>query len=56
MAPDLEMPLPARRPNVPRGPVIELAILALCGYGLWHYRSSEHQSPAERVALGSVLN
>lgn len=47
---DLDMPKPASEPKMPRGLLIGLAILALCGYGIWHYRSSEDQGRAERVA------
>jgi len=50
LAPDLEMPLPASEHKVPRGLVMGLVIVALCGYGIWHYRSSEDQGRAERVA------
>jgi cytoskeleton protein RodZ len=50
LAPDLEMPHPASEHKVPRGLVMGLVIVALCGYGIWHYRSSEDQGRAERVA------
>ena len=50
LAPDLEMPLPASEHKVPRGLVMGLVIVTLCGYGIWHYRSSEDQGRAERVA------
>src|SRR5258707_5975502 len=49
-APDLEMPLPASEHKVPSGLLIGLLIIALCGYGIWHYRASEEQGRTERVA------
>lgn len=50
LAPDLVMPLSPSESKVPRGLLIGLLILGLCGYGIWHYRSPEDRSSAERVA------
>jgi len=49
-APNLEMPHPASEHKVPGGLLIGLVIVALCGYGIWHYRASEDQGRTERVA------
>lgn len=49
--PDLALPVPLGERSVPGGALVLVAlILALCGYGIWYYLSTEERNRPERVA------
>ena len=49
--PDLALPVPLGERSLPRGALVLVAlILALCGYGIWYYLSTEDRNRPERVA------
>jgi cytoskeleton protein RodZ len=49
--PDLALPVPLGERSLPgRGLVLVALILALCGYGIWYYLSTEDRNRPERVA------
>jgi cytoskeleton protein RodZ len=49
--PDLALPVPLGERSLPgRGLVLVALILALCGYGVWYYLSTEDRNRPERVA------
>lgn len=49
--PDLTLPVPLGERSLPGGALVLVAlILALCGYGVWYYLSTEERSRPERVA------
>jgi cytoskeleton protein RodZ len=49
--PDLTLPVPLGERSLPGGAVVLVAfILALCGYGIWYYLSTEDRNRPERVA------
>lgn len=49
--PDLALPVPLGERSLPGGALVLVAlILALCGYGIWYYLSTEERSRSERVA------
>jgi cytoskeleton protein RodZ len=49
--PDLALPVPLGERSVPGGALVLVAlIVALCGYGIWYYLSTEERSRPERVA------
>ena len=49
--PDLALPVPLGERSVPGGALVLIAlIVALCGYGIWYYLSTEDRSRPERVA------
>src|SRR5579885_3428686 len=48
---DLAFPVPLAERSIPGGTMLLVAlILAICGYGLWYYLSSNERPRAERVA------
>ena len=48
--PDLALPVPLGERSLPGGALVLVAlILALCGYGIWYYLSTEERSRPERV-------
>jgi cytoskeleton protein RodZ len=49
--PDLALPVPLGERSLPGGALVLVAlILALCGYGIWYYLSTEERNRPERVA------
>jgi cytoskeleton protein RodZ len=49
--PDLALPVPLGERSLPGGALVLVAlILALCGYGIWYYLSTEARDRPERVA------
>ena len=49
--PDLTLPVPLGERSLPgRAVVLVACILALCGYGVWYYLSTEDRNRPERVA------
>ena len=49
--PDLSLPVPLGERSLPGGTLVLVAlILALCGYGIWYYLSTEERNRPERVA------
>ena len=49
--PDLALPVPLGERSLPGGAMVLVAlILALCGYGIWYYLSTEERNRPERVA------
>ena len=49
--PDLTLPVPLGERSLPGGALVLMAlILALCGYGVWYYLSTEERGRPERVA------
>ena len=49
--PDLALPVPLGERSLPGGALVLVAlILALCGYGIWYYLSTDDRSRPERVA------
>jgi cytoskeleton protein RodZ len=49
--PDLTLPVPLGERSLPGGALVLVAlILALCGYGIWYYLSTEERKRPERVA------
>jgi cytoskeleton protein RodZ len=49
--PDLALPVPLGERSLPRGALVLVAlILALCGYGIWYYLSTEDRNRPQRVA------
>jgi len=49
--PDLALPVPLGERSLPgRGLVLVALILALCGYGIWYYLSTDDRNRPERVA------
>jgi cytoskeletal protein RodZ len=49
--PDLALPVPLGERSLPGGALVLVAlIVALCGYGIWYYLSTEERSRPERVA------
>jgi cytoskeletal protein RodZ len=49
--PDLALPVPLGERSLPGGALVLVAlIVALCGYGIWYYVSTEERSRPERVA------
>ncbi len=49
--PDLALPVPLGERSLPGGALVLVAlILALCGYGIWYYLSTEERGRPERVA------
>lgn len=49
--PDLALPMPLGERSLPGGALVLVAlILALCGYGIWYYLSTEERDRPERVA------
>ena len=49
--PDLALPVPLGERSLPGGALVLVAlILALCGYGIWYYLSTEERDRPERVA------
>jgi cytoskeleton protein RodZ len=49
--PDLSLPVPLGERSLPGGAMVLVAlILALCGYGVWYYLSTEERSRPARVA------
>ena len=49
--PDLSLPVPLGERSLPGGTLVLVAlILALCGYGVWYYLSTEERDRPERVA------
>lgn len=49
--PDLSLPVPLGERSLPGGALVLVAlIVALCGYGIWYYLSTEERSRPERVA------
>ncbi|MGA8398476.1 MAG: RodZ domain-containing protein [Stellaceae bacterium] len=49
--PDLTLPVPLGERSLPGGALVLIAlILALCGYGIWYYLSTEERNRPERVA------
>ena len=49
--PDLALPVPLGERSVPGGALVLVAlIVALCGYGVWYYLSTEDRGRPERVA------
>jgi cytoskeleton protein RodZ len=48
--PDLALPVPLGERSLPGGALVLVAlIVALCGYGIWYYVSTEERSRPERV-------
>lgn len=48
---DLNFPVPLAERSIPGGPMLLVAlVLAVCGYGLWYYLSTDDHPRAERVA------
>jgi cytoskeletal protein RodZ len=49
--PDLALPVPLGERSLPGGALVLVAlIVALCGYGIWYYLSTEARDRPERVA------
>jgi cytoskeleton protein RodZ len=49
--PDLALPMPLGERSLPGGALVLVAlIVALCGYGIWYYLSTEERNRPERVA------
>jgi cytoskeleton protein RodZ len=49
--PDLALPVPLGERSLPGGALVLVAlILALCGYGIWYYLSTDERNRPERVA------
>jgi cytoskeleton protein RodZ len=49
--PDLALPVPLGERSLPGGALVLVAlIVALCGYGIWYYMSTEARNRPERVA------
>jgi cytoskeleton protein RodZ len=49
--PDLALPVPLGERSLPGGALVLVAlILALCGYGVWYYLSTEERDRPQRVA------
>jgi cytoskeleton protein RodZ len=49
--PDLALPVPLGERSLPGGALVLVAlILALCGYGIWYYLSTEERGRPQRVA------
>jgi len=49
--PDLALPVPLGERSLPGGALVLVAlIVALCGYGIWYYLSTEERGHPERVA------
>ncbi|HXO01694.1 MAG TPA: RodZ domain-containing protein [Stellaceae bacterium] len=49
--PDLALPVPLGERSLPGGALVLVAlIMALCGYGIWYYLSTEERNRPERVA------
>jgi cytoskeleton protein RodZ len=49
--PDLALPVPLGERSLPRGALVLVAlIMALCGYGIWYYLSTEDRNRPQRVA------
>jgi cytoskeletal protein RodZ len=49
--PDLALPVPLGERSLPGGALVLVAlIVALCGYGIWYYVSTEERNRPERVA------
>jgi cytoskeleton protein RodZ len=49
--PDLALPVPLGERSLPGGALVLVAlIVALCGYGIWYYLSTEERNRPERVA------
>jgi len=49
--PDLTLPVPLGERSLPGGALVLVAlIVALCGYGIWYYVSTEERNRPERVA------
>lgn len=49
--PDLALPVPLGERSLPGGALVLVAlIVALCGYGIWYYLSTEDRNRPERVA------
>jgi len=49
--PDLALPVPLGERSLPGGALVLVAlIVALCGYGIWYYISTEERSRPDRVA------
>jgi transcriptional regulator with XRE-family HTH domain len=52
--PDLALPVPLGERSLPGGALVLVAlILALCGYGIWYYLSTDERNRPERVAGGN---
>jgi cytoskeleton protein RodZ len=47
---DLSLPMPVSEWSVPSRTILGGMIIALCGYGIWHYISSDNHGRTERVA------